>query len=476
MNGRERHGLLVGMALVAFGLIAGCANPGRREREETSYAFQTNLLAETKQVLAETKGTLTLSNAVALAHSRTLKLAEQDLEAKLARINRATAFSAFLPTVAFRGSGTRFSGDARNLPAYDQLSIEGGELNSGMMLVVQPVFTPIAWVMFAESQYGVRIRDIVRARAGELLDMQVAALFYRAAVAARLVRTYELQLESGVALTNRLVRLTAEGYALEADRARAEARLAVDAAALTRARNECAKTRGDLSDLLRLWPLAEFNVKGESILDLPRLPEKTVEEWVWEGLISRKDLYAGDQMVAFRKARVIEALAGFLPNVLLTGGGANLSLEGIMAKGWAGSLTGTWAAFEGFRSVLQYQAARAERETEFQLHEDRMLAVVVAVTESWRKLRAAHEQSAAARAWAEAARLDHAATERRFEGGQETFSTVLDKLAVRDEAEVKSTQAEFAEALAGLLLRQAAGIDLWSDCVCDASAKAEEEK
>jgi len=206
--------------------------------------------------------------------------------------------------------------------------------------------------------------------------------------------------------------------------------------------------------------LADLGVKGETLLELPPLPEKPVEEWVWEGLVSRKDLYASDQLIELRKARVIEALAGFLPNVVLGGGGASLSIENLAVRGWAGSLMGTWAAFEGFRTVQQYRAARAEREAEFKLHEDRMLAVVVAVANAYRNLLFAREQAVAAQAYADAARLDHEASDRRYTDGQETLSTVLDKLAVRDEAEVKAIQAAYGEALAAVQLRQAVGWDL----------------
>ena len=50
--------------------------------------------------------------------------------------------------------------------------------------------------MFAESRYGVRIKDIVHERAEQLLDVQVAALFYQTAVAERRVETAARQLES----------------------------------------------------------------------------------------------------------------------------------------------------------------------------------------------------------------------------------------------------------------------------------------
>jgi len=452
-------GRLLLFALIA-GLLAGCKNPDAAYRKEAAHAFRTNLVAETARVLAEAGGVLTLSNALELARTRSLKLAQQDLEAKLARINRASAFSAFLPTVGLSGMGLMARGHVDDLPYLGDLKESRLHVRAGSLVVAQPVFTPVAWVMFAESQYGVRIKDIVRERAEQLLDVQVAALFYQTAVAERRVETAGRQLESARALTNRVTRLVSEGYATPADAARANARCVLAETSLASARDEAAAAREELSGLLHLWPLATFRVSGESLLALPPLPEKRVEEWVWEGLISRKDLAAGDQTLELRKAQVIEALAGFLPNVVLGGGGAVGSIEDVAIRGWAGSLIGTWALFEGFRTVQQYRAARAMRETEFKLQEERMTAVVIAVADSWRQRRLVRQKAAAARAWAEAARLDHEAATRRHEDGNETLSSVLDKLAVSEEAETKLAESAYGEAMADILLRQAVGIDV----------------
>ena len=453
------YGRLLLFALIA-GLLAGCKNPDAAYRKEAAHTFRTNLVAETERVLAEAGGVLTLSNALALAHTRSLKLAQQDLEAKLARVNRASAFSAFLPTVGLSGMGLMARGHVDDLPYLGNLKASRLHAREGSLLVAQPVFTPVAWVMFAESQYGVRIKDIVRERAGQLLDVQVAALFYQTAVAERRVETAGRQLESARALTNRVTRLVAEGYATPTDAARANARCVLAETSLASARDEAAAAREELAGLLHLWPLATFRVSGESLLALPPLPEKRVEEWVWEGLVSRKDLAAGDQTLELRKAQVIEALAGFLPNVVLGGGGASGAIEDVAMRGWAGSLIGTWALFEGFRTVQQYRAARATRETEFKLQEERMTAVVIAVADSWRQRRLVRQKATAARAWAEAARLDYEAAARRHEDGNETLSSVLDKLAVSEDAETKLAESAYGEAMADILLRQAVGIDV----------------
>ncbi len=178
-------GRLILPALFA-GIFAGCTNPGAAYREDASHTFRTNLVAETERVLAEAGGVLTLSNALELAHARSLKLAQQDYEAKLARINRATAFSAFLPTVGLSGMGLTAGGKVDDLPYLGDLEDSHLRVRSASLVVAQPVFTPVAWVMFAESQYGVRIKDIVRERAGQLLDVEVAALSsWRSAVSTR---------------------------------------------------------------------------------------------------------------------------------------------------------------------------------------------------------------------------------------------------------------------------------------------------
>ena len=453
------YGRLLLFALVV-GLLAGCKNPDAAYRESAAHAFETNLVAETARVLAETGGVLTFSNALELAHARSLKLAQQDFEAKLARINRATAFSAFLPTVGLSGMGVMGDGGVYDLPYLGDLEENRLRARAGSLVVAQPVFTPVAWVMFAESQYGVRIKDIVRERAVQLLDVQVAALFYKTAVAEHRVETAGRQLESALALTNRVTRLLSEGYATPADAARANARCVLAETSLASARDDAAAAREELAGLLHLWPLATFRVSGESLLALPPLPEKRIEEWVWEGLVSRKDLAAGDQTLELRKAQVIEALAGFLPNVVLGGGGAAGSIEDVAIRGWAGSLIGTWAIFEGFRTVQQYRAARAARETEFKLQEERMTAVVIAVADSWRQRRLVRQKAIAARAWAEAARLDHEAAARRHEDGNETLSSVLDKLAVSEDAETKLAESAYGETMSDILLRQAVGIDV----------------
>ena len=452
------------IAATLFLLLVGCATT-QQDREDAARELEDRLVAETRDYFAAHPEPLTFTNALAIARARSLKLTQKELDVQLAKITSAAAFSAFLPNVELAYGRTLMSGKLATslLPATSFTTSKWDFENAGMV-ISQPVFTPVAWTLFAETLYGIRIREHIRTRAQQLLDVQVAVKFYDAAVAARLVKTRELQVKSGEALTNRVARLAAEGYASPAEKARAETRLASDEYALLQAKNAQEKARQALADILHFWPLAEFEVDGDSLVAAlgesgrPGTSAPTnLPELVWQALVSREDLRAADETLALRKAQVVEALAGFLPNVVLGGGGASLSLESVAVRGWAGSLAGVWSIFGGFRTVQEYRAARAMREAEFRLNEDRMLAVVVSVADCWRNLETARAGAAVAAKGAEATTLDHEEAARRFDDGRETMATVLDKATTRDEAEVVLVKARYAEALATIMLKQAIG-------------------
>ena len=454
MKGRGAARLAAAGCVLAL-LAAGCATT-REDREDAAREMRDRLVRETADWLSAHPGPMAFADALALARERSLKLTERELDVQLAKVTRDAAFSTFLPNVELLYGRTLASGRVSGvLPAT--LRTAGWDFERAGMVISQPVFTPVAWTLFAESLYGVRIREHVRARAEQLLDVQVAVRFCDAAVAARLARAREIQVASGKALTNRVSRLAAEGLATAAEKARAEARLASDECALLQSRHAQEKARQALADILRLWPLAAFAVDGETLCRHVPALDASLPELVWAALLNREDLRAADETLALRKAQVVEALAGFLPNVVLGGGGASLTLESAAVRGWAGSLAGVWSVFGGFRTVQEYRAARARREAEFRLNEDRMLAVIVSVADCWRNREAAKAAAAAAAKAAAAAALDHEEAARRFDDGRETMSAVLDKATARDEAEAVSVQARYAGALAEIMLRQAVG-------------------
>jgi len=470
-----------GFACAAAALaLQGCRTPGFEERAQDAAQFRASLAEETRAFFSTNTAPLTLAEAMGLARQRTLKLTQEQLDRHLAQIQRATAFSAFLPSV--EATFSRQGSDVTIWRSIGSMTVKMNDqyANTAGITLTQPIFTPSAWLLFVESKYALRAQDLVRARAEELLDVQVASLFYQTAVSEKMVKTYELQRDATRTLAAQIDALAAQGYALSAEQARAKARLASDALQLREAADTLKLTRSRLFEILRFWPLEDVVVDGGSMTavlgrdwvladdrgEARRIPRDeimafTTEELLWQTLLNRKELWAGDQSIEISKTEVLRALAGFLPT-LYGSASANYTSESmqIPSQYWGGGVSAVVSLFSGFRTVNDYRAAKARRKAEYQAQEDRALALIVATFEAHRNWRRSFEQREAADLALRAAELDYRVVQARYQEDQETLSDVLDKLAVLENARVQAVAAEYACALAEIVLRDAAGVGL----------------
>ena len=461
-------------------VLSGCATPGFDERHDVSQEMRTRLMQESSDLLSGKSGTLSLQDTLRIGRERSLKLTSARLEAELASIRRDASFAVFLPRVTGTYGIGNFDAHASGLGySYDNSTLDGDI--TGIRLV-QPVFTPAAWLMYVEAGYGKRISEIRLARTTELLDLRIAQLYHQLVIASRLEDLHRTRLEADSSMADRLEKMLAEGYALQSDVLRIRARVSSDEIALRDSRNKVILTRGKLNETLHLWQLAEYGVVGESLAvaagapwewtddegntvmkadaEMRRLP---LEDFIWQGLIGRKELYASDQAVAARKTEVMKAMAGFLPNIAADVGWTSLSLEHLTARYWNAALVGSWSIFSGFSTVNEYRAAKARQSSEFLIREDRMMVVVTSVVEAWQNWKIAAGRAESAELAREAARHDYDETEKRLADGQETASRLLDKLAALEAAEIAAETARYSEALAGLVLREAVGNDIFKE-------------
>ena len=152
--------IYIGACVVAL-LAAGCASPGYKERRDASRELQERLLEESAQIIEAHGGRLAFTDVLELTRSRGLKLTQQNLEATLARITRDTAFSAFLPQIeaTYARTDLHTKNGPLGVPPY-MVELDGLKADALGVTLVQPVFTPTAWVMFVETQYARRIKEI----------------------------------------------------------------------------------------------------------------------------------------------------------------------------------------------------------------------------------------------------------------------------------------------------------------------------
>mgnify|MGYP003585835210 CR=1 FL=1 len=478
-----RNARFITVSVILPLVLAGCRTPGFEERERDAARFRDSLQEETRAYFATNSCPLTLAASMALARSRTLKLTQAQLDLQLSKVRRATAFSSFLPQV--EATYTRSGTDVPIMRSFGSQSVlmSSKYVSEASITLTQPIFTPGAWLLFVESKNAVRAHELVRARAGELLDVQVAALFYQATVAESLVQTFERQEEATRALAEQIGALAKEGYVLAAERERAQARLLSDRYHVRQAKDQLALTRAKLFEILRFWPAEQVALDGGSMMQVlesdwvltaadggairaarEQVQALKLEEWLWQTLISRKELWAGDQTIEIRKTDVLRALTGFMPSVYGSAAG-NTSSEILQSPGqyWSGGISAALSLFKGFQTVSAYREAKARRAAEFQLQEDRALALLVSTFEAVQNWQRAGEQRAVAAQVRKAAEMDYAETKARYEQSQETLSEVLDKLALMELARVHAVMAEYASALAEIVLRDAAGVGLRAD-------------
>ena len=462
MNRPERktgRGVL-GMALAAL-VLAGCATDDAATRAASRDEALARRRRETADFFATNAAPLTLGQALDVARARTLHLTQASLDATLAGIRKGTAFSAFLPRLDATYMYATADKDLSSAPVLmgRRLAL-GDSVETAGLTLTQPIFVPNAWLLFFEAKHLEKAQRYRLARARQLLDAQVTAQFYESAVADALIRAYASETNATAALLRQVEGLREEGFAAAPDLARVKTKLLSDVHALKSAEVKAELARARLADILRFEPgTSALRVDGASMTRALRHPRTlSLEDAVMAALTNRLDLFAADRLTKVREIEIYRALTEWLPDLAVTGGGSYAN-QHLLATShfWSGGLVGALSLFKGFQSVNDYRKAKEERKAEYEMLENRMMAVVVSVIDAYRGRTLAEEAAAVARAAQASARLDRDAAKARFDEGRETFSNLMDKISALEAANVRAASAEYARALAEIVLRTALG-------------------
>ena len=445
-------------------VLAGCATDDVAGRRESRDAVVERRRRETAEFFATNSAPLTLEQAVGLARERTLHLTQASLDASLANIRKGTAFSAFLPRLDAKYMYAAADKDLVSEPVLLGHSLTlGASVETAGLTLTQPVFMPNAWLMFFAARHLEQAQKYRLERARQLLDVQVTAQFYETAVADALIRSYESETNSTAALERRIGDLVGEGYATKPDLARVRTKAKNDRYELKKANDRAELARARLADILRFMPgEPALKADGASMMKVLENPRRlTLEDAVMESLTNRLDLFAADRVTKVREIEIYRALTEWLPEIAVAGGG-NYANQELLATSqfWSGGIVGAMSLFKGFQSVNDYRKAKEERKAEYEIIENRMMAVVVSVIDAYRNRERAEEGAAVARSAMESAQLDYDSAKDRFDEGRETFSHLMDKITALEKAKVRASSAEYARALTEIVLRNAIGENL----------------
>jgi len=452
------------VVLALAGAAAGCGTTDpQKTRARHAGSYRDDLAAETARVLERYTNGLSLADCRAIARQRSLSLTAARLEERLARINRQTAFSAFLPQVEYEFQSSSLSKPVEKAISGGIVEMQDQDVRQSTLRIVQPVFTPNAWLMYASARRGADIRKLARERAEQLMDLQVVSLFYQYTVLADRLASIRRSLESAAELQKESAALFREGYALESDLRKVETLRASRVQDLAMMERQLGLAKARLLEVLNLWPLAPVELDAASLAQAApesEVADRGVEEWIFTAMTNRLELFAGDRGIELRKNEIVRAIALFLPNLY---GFANFYTTSdsytVNDQYWGSGLQGTLSVFAGFRDVNAYRAARANLKQAYIEREEQSMSIMVQVIEAWKNLQDVGGQLDVARQAAEAARLDMISAKASYDAGTESFSSCLQAMAASESADAALRGADNAKAVALYVFNDVMGLN-----------------
>ncbi|MBR6021727.1 MAG: TolC family protein [Kiritimatiellae bacterium] len=444
-NGAKTRGALLVLCACLLG-GAGCVSFDAAEaRRGQTEAFSGELARLEEEWLARP---LSLAECVAIAMTNNYEVRKADLDAQLGRFSRDMAFSAFLPQVS--ASATRVDYDRD--PVLNSQRFTSGGVDVGMAILM-----PSTWFLYDEARHGRAAADLAAGYVRQGVALQTTAAFYEVLVQEKLVAAAERQLVAARETAGRVEGLAREGFARPWERDQARYLVEAREAQLGAARRALDVKRGDLLRAMGLSPLAGIVLVPPEEEDLP--PPESLEALVLRALECNPRLPIADRQVVMKESAVRRAFCEFLPNLSVFG---QWSFTGnkVMnppSHNFDWGFKGTWDLFNGFRSVADLRAAKAERRQAELARENTFLSVMAGVVSA----RAAVEDAAAGaavarRAWEVASGKAEDLMARAKEG-LDPVSDALDAEAARDAAEAEMLRASYTERVARANLEFAVG-------------------
>lgn len=445
LRGLRVNGVLLVLFACLFSCVGCVSFDAAEARRGQTESFTNELDRLEAELLARP---LSLEDCVAIAMTNNYAVRRADLDAQLGRFSQDMAFSAFLPQVS--ASVTRIDYDKD--PVLNSQRFTSGGVDVGLAVLM-----PSTWFLYDEVRHGQAAAELAAGYVRQGVALQTTAAFYEVLVQEKLVAAAERQLDAARETASRVEGLAREGFARPWERDQARYLVEAREAQFGAARRALEVKRGDLLRAMGLSPLAAISLVSPKEEDLQ--PLEPLDDLVLRALETNPQLPIADRQVVMKENAVRRAFCDFLPNLSLFG---QWSFTGnkVMnppSHNFDWGFRGTWNLFNGFRSVADVRAAKAERRKAQLARENTFLSVMAGVISA----RAAVEDAAAGakvsrRAWEVAVGKAEDLMARAKEG-LEPVSDALDAEAARDLAEVEFLRAAYTERVARANLAFAVG-------------------
>ncbi|MBN2372692.1 TolC family protein [bacterium] len=430
--------------LVAF-IHAGCATSSKESREGHAHTYQKGLAELTRKELPEDKE-VSLEDCVRIALRNNLQGETAQIQARIKKLERKTAFANFLPSLELKADYTLWdhqpmvkAGEGPTGPTY-----RGTHDTDILKFVVEaqmPILAPSTWYLYAMHKRGEEIGGLLLEYTRQMVTMQVTALYYQCLALEEKGNSLASSVVSAETLQDQISVYYSEGLVSEWQMKQAEAMVIARRMELNNTARGLRDAKACLLVAMGLSPLAEIRLLTEVPL---KPPDGTLEELVLQALLHNPQLHISDRTVEISKDHARIAITNFLPNLMGFASFTHTSDSYVFDPDyWMSGLAGVLSVFNGFASINEYKAAR-EREREATVQrEEACLTMMLQVIKAYLNLENADDALALAEKSLAVAEGRLAEIEAQWEEGMVKPSERLAAIAESEGAGSNVTNARF---------------------------------
>lgn len=427
-----------------------CGSVPKEVRSDDASAFLASTQEKACRLLAD-RGSLTLEDCVQIALENNLDLKVAEVSTRLAKLDRAIAFAAFLPKLDMQFDATGLSEPPILLFGGGEVQITDQHVQRLALSAQQPVFLPQAWSLYEARKRGEDISGLVLERTRQMISLRVTVLYFSCLTVQQTESFLLRSVEQSRELLAEVRCLEGEGMVTPAEREQLETLLLSHEREVSRNRHAFARTKAELLGAMGISPLAHVEL-AQSACPFP-VDRRELPDLVLSALLHRPELHVADRTIEIRREETRMAIAAFLPKIFGLGGFFHTSDSFLKYRDvWSYGISGVLSVFDGFANVHEYKSAKERRTAAVLEREQTCMRIILEVVRAYLNVQEAGDQVKLAERTLQASERRLVEVESQRAEGMVRPSAFLEAVAGRDRARARLSAARWNEQISAATL------------------------
>ncbi len=345
-------------ALTLMILTSGCTTNYSIIRNKQAARFNEDIKGRTAQLISPDK-VYDLESCIDIALENNLDVKIAEIDGRLAKLDKKTAFSYFLPQVDAKATFTDTNKYQMHYTGSSYIAMSDQETRVGVIEGQLAIFNPETWFMYNAYKKGDDIQGLITLRVKQGIRLQVTALYLSCLSLDSGLMAAESAAEQAAALLKEMEAMYREGLILKSDLVKARAFNTMQQNNLAEMKRQKTYAKAELLEAMGLYPLSEINLGGPPSLSIE---DGDLADMILKAILNRPELMAADLGIEARGDSLKMAISAFLPKIFLVGDFTSnrdsfLKYRDIFSYGASGILN----IFDGFANIYKYKAAKQEK-------------------------------------------------------------------------------------------------------------------